>query len=217
MTNVEKEMNKNDLFAYKVFDNNQYALIPGHTHQKAIPDPNHAPPKKNTQASPVNRNNKGTAILNEDKVRKHEDRLQQYGLLNVNRSPNMRHNGDKTLERSLEFPTELPMPKGSPAQAQGGLHNSRADIAGNHSSLYQSQRRYGGGVDPLRPYSDIGNTQLNVPAPQGPQFNTIDHSASPSNATFANRNNSIQARGTVDQMRPMRIGGATQSIDAGAG
>ena len=27
MTNVEKEMNKNDLFAYKVFDNNQYALI----------------------------------------------------------------------------------------------------------------------------------------------------------------------------------------------
>lgn len=191
MTNVEKELNKNDLFAYKVFDNNQYALIPGHTHQKAIQDPNHAPPKKTTQASPVNRGNKGAAILNEDKVRKHEDRLQQYGLLNVNRSPNMRHNGDKTLERSLEFPTELPMPKASPGQAQG-LHNSRADIAGNHSSLYQSQRRYGGNVETLRPYSDIGNAQLNVPAPKGPQFSIIDQTSSPINATFANRNNSIQ-------------------------
>ena len=42
MTNVEKELNKNDLFAYKVHDNNQYALIPGHTHVKAMLDPNHA-------------------------------------------------------------------------------------------------------------------------------------------------------------------------------
>ena len=121
MTNVEKEMNKNDLFAYKVFDNNQYALIPGHTHQKASPDPNHAPPKKTTtQGSPINRNGKGTAILNEEKVRKHEDRLQQYGLLNVNRSPNMRHNGDRTLERSLEFPMDQPpIMQGSPTQANG--------------------------------------------------------------------------------------------------
>ena len=135
MTNVEKEMNKNDLFAYKVHDNNQYALIPGHTHVKAMLDPNHAqPPKKNaTQGSPLNRGGKGSAILNEEKVRKHEDRLQQYGLLNVNRSPNLRHNGDKTFERSLEFPTDAP-----PILQGNAAINSRADNAGNSSGLYQS-------------------------------------------------------------------------------
>lgn len=58
--------------------------------------------------SPLNRNGKGNAILNEDKVQKHEERLQAYGLLNVNRAPNLRH-GDKTLERSLEFSTN-PVP-----------------------------------------------------------------------------------------------------------
>jgi hypothetical protein len=30
MTSVEKRMNKDDLIAYKNFDNNQYAMIPGH-------------------------------------------------------------------------------------------------------------------------------------------------------------------------------------------
>lgn len=39
MTNVEKEMNKDDLNAWKKYDNNQYSLIPGHSVQKAMPEP----------------------------------------------------------------------------------------------------------------------------------------------------------------------------------
>ena len=66
-----------------------------------------APMAASMPTSPVNRG-KGNAILNEDKVRKHEDRLQAYGLINVNRSPAVRH-GDKTLQRSLEFNTD-PVP-----------------------------------------------------------------------------------------------------------
>ena len=29
MTNVEKELNKDDLVAWKKYDNNQYSMIPG--------------------------------------------------------------------------------------------------------------------------------------------------------------------------------------------
>lgn len=36
MTNVEKQMNKEDLQAWKVYDNIQYALIPGINHTKPI-------------------------------------------------------------------------------------------------------------------------------------------------------------------------------------
>lgn len=32
MTNVEKKLNKADLVAYKVYDNRNYALIPGISH-----------------------------------------------------------------------------------------------------------------------------------------------------------------------------------------
>ena len=36
MTNVEKEMNKDDLLAWKRYDNNQYSMIPGHSTNKKI-------------------------------------------------------------------------------------------------------------------------------------------------------------------------------------
>jgi|Transcript_39685 hypothetical protein len=103
-------------------------------------------------------------MLNEEKVRKHEDRLQSYGLLNVNRSPNMRHNGDKTLERSIEFNTDpLPIAQGSPTMQMNGNMPSRQEMTGGASSqLYQSQRRYGS-IDPGRPYADITNDSLKVP------------------------------------------------------
>ena len=84
MTNVEKEINKTDLNAYKVYDDNNYAMIPGTTNA-GLAKPEGSPEKK---SSPINRNGKGAAILNEDKVRKHEDRLQHYGLLDVNRPRN---------------------------------------------------------------------------------------------------------------------------------
>ena len=38
MTDVEKKMNKEDLLAYKNFDNNQYSLIPGVSSIKKVSD-----------------------------------------------------------------------------------------------------------------------------------------------------------------------------------
>lgn len=38
MTGVEKQLNKDDLLAWKNFDNNQYSLIPGVSNQKKILD-----------------------------------------------------------------------------------------------------------------------------------------------------------------------------------
>lgn len=38
MTGVEKQMNKDDLKAWKNYDNNQYSLIPGVSAQKKVLD-----------------------------------------------------------------------------------------------------------------------------------------------------------------------------------
>jgi len=38
MTEVEKRINKEDLKAYKEYDNNQYSLIPGIQNQKLLYD-----------------------------------------------------------------------------------------------------------------------------------------------------------------------------------
>ena len=38
MTSVERAFNKDDLLAYKAFDGNQYALVPGVTSQARIFD-----------------------------------------------------------------------------------------------------------------------------------------------------------------------------------
>lgn len=38
MTNVEKQINKEDLIAWKIYDNNQYSLIPGVSSQKKVFD-----------------------------------------------------------------------------------------------------------------------------------------------------------------------------------
>ena len=69
MTNVEKEMNKDDLNAWKKYDDNQYSMIPGITAAKRFADP-----KPAKFSSPPNRSGKA-ALHNEDKVRIHEDRL----------------------------------------------------------------------------------------------------------------------------------------------
>ena len=41
MTSVEKRLNKDDLLAYKVYDRNQYAMIPGHKHEPTLTKPNY--------------------------------------------------------------------------------------------------------------------------------------------------------------------------------
>ncbi len=64
MTNVEKELNKDDLVAWKKYDNNQYSMIPGvasHNRQ--------AEQRPLKQTSPLNRSGKAQTIVNEDKIR----------------------------------------------------------------------------------------------------------------------------------------------------
>ena len=39
MTQFEKAMNKEDLLAYKAYDNTQYSLIPGISNKKGFMDP----------------------------------------------------------------------------------------------------------------------------------------------------------------------------------
>lgn len=38
MTNVEKQLNKDDLLAWKNYDNKQYSMIPGISNQKVVLD-----------------------------------------------------------------------------------------------------------------------------------------------------------------------------------
>ena len=66
---TEKEMNKDDLNAWKKYDDNQYSMIPGITAAKRF-----AEPKPAKFSSPPNRSGKA-ALHNEDKVRIHEERL----------------------------------------------------------------------------------------------------------------------------------------------
>ena len=56
MTGVEKQLNKDDLLAWKNFDNNQYTLIPGVSNQKKILDRSQFgyPQKDQNQTSTMN-------------------------------------------------------------------------------------------------------------------------------------------------------------------
>lgn len=45
MTDVEKKLNREDLIAYKKYDNTQYALIPGFNNQRKFMDPEIYQPK----------------------------------------------------------------------------------------------------------------------------------------------------------------------------
>lgn len=43
MTSEEKRLNKDDLLAYKVYDKNQYAMVPGQHHKPTIQKPEYSP------------------------------------------------------------------------------------------------------------------------------------------------------------------------------
>ena len=62
MTSVEKEMNKDELIAYKNFDNKDLTLVPGSVSSKQFADPR---PQK---YSPQNKTNKAPVAVNEDKI-----------------------------------------------------------------------------------------------------------------------------------------------------
>ena len=70
MTNVEKELNKEELNAYKKFDNQEVSMLPGTVSSKRFADPR---PQKHP--SPTHASGKAVAI-NEAKIKTQEDRLQ---------------------------------------------------------------------------------------------------------------------------------------------
>jgi len=89
MTSVEKEINKDDLVAWKKYDNNQYSMIPGVSNQNKM-----AEQRPLKQFSPQVGSNKAKNLnLNEGKLRMQEDRLASYGLLAAKAGsvPNTRH------------------------------------------------------------------------------------------------------------------------------
>ena len=111
MTNVEKEMNKDDLLAWKRYDNNQYSMIPGHSTNKKIPIV-----REPKYASPPGRSMKAVNI-NENKIRTQEERLHQYGLLYKAPSPQTRH-GVKTIRTSMDVATNPVMHPQADGQQQ---------------------------------------------------------------------------------------------------
>lgn len=50
MSQIEKQMNKDDLHAWKKYDYNQYSMIPGISTNKKIPEPR--PAKNGAPGSP---------------------------------------------------------------------------------------------------------------------------------------------------------------------
>ena len=65
MTNVEKEMNKDELVAWKKSDYNSYSMVPGVASSKRFADPR---PQKH--ASPQQMSSKAAGIaVNEEKLR----------------------------------------------------------------------------------------------------------------------------------------------------
>ena len=80
MSKQEKALNKDDLIAYKNYDNNQYALIPGFSSQKQMPAP------REKKASPVNQTGKAITLEKEQQLKNSVDRLAQYGFTHLGNS-----------------------------------------------------------------------------------------------------------------------------------
>jgi hypothetical protein len=83
MTNIEKQLNRDDLTAYKNYDPNVYALIPGIAHQKASKNNGSQSPGPQTSMDNMNTMSaKKKPALNET-IAKNEQRMAKYGLQNM--------------------------------------------------------------------------------------------------------------------------------------
>jgi hypothetical protein len=77
MSYVEKKMNKDDLHAWKVYDNNQYALIPGISHKKHLSPESSTPVQGNANVTEPDLRKRH---IGEDSVKKNYERMAKYGL-----------------------------------------------------------------------------------------------------------------------------------------
>ena len=67
MTSVEKQMNKEDLNAWKSYDNNQYALIPGINAQKRM-NGRQPSPDGTTLTAPLSRDGPNKKGISKDEL-----------------------------------------------------------------------------------------------------------------------------------------------------
>lgn len=138
MTSVEKEMNKDELTAFKKYDTNDLTLVPGQVSSKRFADPR---PQKH---SPLSTSAKAATIaVNQDKLHVHEERLQQYGILNKHTTPNTRH-GQVFIKSSLDIagsPVQtIAATRGTPQPLKQGSLASRDAAMGAEPS--QQNRLY---------------------------------------------------------------------------
>eukprot|EP00347_Sterkiella_histriomuscorum_P002848 403366567 len=80
MTGVEKQLNKDDLIAWKNYDNNQYSLIPGVSNQKKILDRSQFGYNVKDQTQSASTLNQKSPQRNPDKFQEQQDRMKQYGF-----------------------------------------------------------------------------------------------------------------------------------------
>ena len=77
MTSEEKKLNKEDLTAWKVYDNNQYSMIPGVSSSKRFMDRSRIPLKANNTAV---YSNYPSRYAYDPHFEVKQERLKQYGL-----------------------------------------------------------------------------------------------------------------------------------------
>ncbi|CDW73158.1 UNKNOWN [Stylonychia lemnae] len=109
MTEVEKQMNKDDLIAWKNYDNNQYSMIPGVSNQKKILDRSQFGYVGKDGSQQVQMLNMKSPMKNPDKFQEHQERMKQYGFSrdvrdvysNVNKGANNAYGSRANLNNSL--------------------------------------------------------------------------------------------------------------------
>jgi len=68
MSNVEKQLNKEDLNAWKSYDNNQYALVPGINAQKRFTDNRTVSPEIAQLTAPLSRDGPNKKGISKDEL-----------------------------------------------------------------------------------------------------------------------------------------------------
>ena len=88
MTAAEKQMNRDDLHAWKKYDNNQYAMIPGFTSQKqqAQIRPKKSPLGQSAKANDLHNSVKRlTSIEKEARLKRDQERLAAHGFSHLHK------------------------------------------------------------------------------------------------------------------------------------
>lgn len=92
MSQIEKQLNKVDLKAWKECDNQQYCLIPGISHSKGNPKPSY---QTKQNGSPGSNSGKATTLQKEQELEKRVARLADYGFNHLGHSSKVKKSPPK--------------------------------------------------------------------------------------------------------------------------